>query len=121
MIGLGLSPLVVSTGVDGKFGIRFREIDRYSLTPPPPSVSNFAGQSTYSTGDAPFSFPPTPPRYGLALITDPWFPRDPTVIGIRMGEKIQGGNPYDLENGVPVSGLAEADNVSNYDGSAVSL
>ena len=117
--GTGLSPLVISAGTDRQFGIRFREINRYSppATPPTP-VGVFAGIDSYSSAEAPWV--DTPAKYGLSGFTDPWYPRDPSFIGIRMGEIVTGA-PNDLENGQPVGPRNAGDNISNFEGSAVSL
>ena len=119
--GTGLSPLVISAGSDGFFGIRFREIDRYpppSPPPPPPpiSVGTFDDRPSYSSAESPWTLS----AYGLTRFTDPWFPRLPSVIGIRMGEFVS-GSPSDLENGRPVTAVNASDNVSSFDGTAVSL
>ena len=126
--GTGLSPLVISAGTDRQFGIRFREIDRYPdpppappPPPPPPPVGNFLGLPglpSYSSAEAPWV--DTPAKYGLSGFTDPWYPRDPSFIGIRMGEIVTGA-PNDLENGQPVGPRNAGDNISNFEGSAVSL
>ncbi len=113
--GTGLSPVVISAGVDGWFGIRFREIDRYGSAAPT-SVGNFDSRPSYSSAEAPWTLS----AYGLKGFTDPWYPRDPTVFGIRMGELVTGA-PSDLENGNPVNAFHAGDNISNFDGSAVSL
>ena len=117
--GTGLSPLVISAGTDRQFGIRFREINRYSppATPPTP-VGVFAGIDSYSSAEAPWV--DTPAKYGLSGFTDPWYPRDPSFIGIRMGETVTGA-ASDLENGQPVGPRNAGDNISNFEGSAVSL
>ncbi|HUP80250.1 MAG TPA: hypothetical protein VM260_16970, partial [Pirellula sp.] len=114
--GTGLTPLVISAGVDGAFGIRFREVDRYGSASAPTSVGTFDSKPSYSSAEAPWSLS----KYGLTRFTDPWYPRDPTVLGVRMGEVVTGA-PSDLENGNPVSALQARDNISNFDGSAVSL
>ena len=115
--GTGLSPLVISAGLDGKFGIRFRELDRY--LPPatlPPSVGPFDGKPSYSAAEAPW----TASGYGLINFTDPWYPRSTTIFGIRMGETVSGAL-FDVENGVLVNVSNAGDNVSNFDGTGVSL
>jgi prepilin-type N-terminal cleavage/methylation domain-containing protein len=115
--GTGLSPLVISAGRDRFFGIRFREIDVY--TPPsvlPTNVGTFDGKSSYSTAEAPWTLS----SYGLVNFADPWFPRVPSTFGVRMGETV-GGAVYDLENGRQASGVNAGDNVSNFDGTGVSL
>lgn len=115
--GTGLSPLVISGGLDRAFGIRFREIDRYSPpTPLPPSVGVFDGRPSYSAAEAPWTLS----SYGLNSMPDPWYPRDPSVNGIRMGETV-GAAAYELENGVRYNANAAGDNISNFDGTGVSL
>ena len=117
--GTGLSPLVISAGTDRQFGIRFREIDRYpSPATPPTRVGVFAGIDSYSSAEAPWV--DTPAKYGLSGFTDPWYPRDPSFLGVRMGEIVTGA-ASDLENGQPVGPRNAGDNISNYFGSAVSL
>jgi hypothetical protein len=115
--GTGLTPLVISGGLDGFFGIRFREINRYS--PPatlPPSVGTFDGRPSYSAAEAPWTLS----GYGLTSFPDPWFPRDPTVLDKRMGEPVRGLD-FDVENGTRVKATAAGDNVSSFDGTGVSL
>ncbi len=117
--GTGLSPLVISAGQDRQFGIRFREIDRYS--PPavvPTPVGSFAGIPSYSSAEAPWV--DSPAKYNLNGFTDPWYPRDPSVIGSRMGETVT-GLLSDLENGEQAVPRQARDNISNFEGSAVSL
>lgn len=115
--GTGLSPLVISGGLDRAFGIRFREIDRYSPPPVlPPSVGTFDGRPSYSSAESPWTLS----GYGLTSMPDPWYPRDPTVVGVRMGEAVVGA-AYDLENGNLVNASATGDNISNFDGTGVSL
>jgi len=116
--GTGLSPLVISAGSDRSFGIRFRELNRYSAATPPMRVGVFAGIDSYSSAEAPWA--DTPAKYGLSGFTDPWYPRDPSVNGIRMGETVTGA-ANDLENGQPVGPRNAGDNISNFEGSAVSL
>lgn len=116
--GTGLSPLVISAGTDRKFGIRFREINRYSVATPPTRVGVFAGIDSYSSAEAPWA--DSPPKYGLIGFTDPWYPRDPSTTGTRMGETVIGA-VSDLENGQPVGPRNAGDNISNFEGSAVSL
>ena len=115
--GVGLSPLVVSGGPDEKFGIRFRELDRYSppATPPVP-VGPWQGRPSYSCAEAPFSGS----SYGLGIFTDPWYPRRATVSGVRLGEAVSGA-ASDLENGEAVNGNNSDDNISNFDGTGVSI
>ena len=116
--GTGLSPLVISAGSDGAFGIRFREIDRYSPPSPlPNSVGAFDGRPSYSSAESPWNLS----RYGLTRFTDPWYPRDPSTFGIRMGEVLSPASSSDLENGSPVTAVNAGDNVSSFDGTAVSL
>ena len=114
--GTGLTPLVISAGVDGAFGIRFREVDRYGSASAPTSVGNFDSKPSYSSAEAPWTLS----AYGLTRFTDPWFPRVPSVLGIRMGELVTGA-PSDFENERPVVANHAGDNISNFDGSAVSL
>ena len=114
--GTGLSPLVISAGVDGAFGIRFREIDRYGSASAPTSVGNFDSKPSYSSAEAPWTLS----AYGLTRFTDPWYPRDPSVFGIRMGEVVTGA-ASDLENGNLVNAFHAGDNITSFDGSAVSL
>ncbi len=115
--GTGLSPLVISAGVDRAFGIRFRELNRYSPPSIPPTpVGRFFGIDSYSNAEAPWS----DNRYGLTGFTDPWFPRRAPVKGIRMGETVN-GEIYDLENGVQVGPQHAGDNITNFDGTGVSL
>ncbi len=120
--GTGLSPLVISGGLDRAFGIRFREINRYSATPPPPPmVGNFLGVPSYSSAEAPWS---VTSGYGLNAFTDPWYPRDPSDLSkvrIRMGEPVSANPSLDFENGQLADPLKAGDNLSNFDGSAVSL
>ena len=123
--GTGLTPLVVSSGPDRKFGIRFRELDRYSPpSTPPTQVGTWQGAASYSSAEAPFvpSQPVTNPRTGYRLrsFTDPWYPRDLGVLGIRMGEPVS-NEIYELENGVRVRGSDSDDNISNFEGTGVSL
>ena len=115
--GTGLSPLVISAGQDRTFGIRFREIDRYSPPSPLPiNVGTFDNKPSYSSAESPWTLS----AYGLTKFTDPWYPRDPSTFGTRMGEFVS-GLPSDLENGRPVTAGSAGDNVSNFDGTAVSL
>ncbi len=117
--GTGLSPLVISAGTDRRFGIRFREINRYVPPATPPTrVGVFAGIDSYSSAEAPWV--DTPAKYGLSGFTDPWYPRDPSFNGVRMGETVTGA-VSDLENGQPVGPRNAGDNISNFEGSAVSL
>lgn len=132
---LGLSPLVVSAGPDEKFGIRFRELDRYAPPAvPPPPAGVWQGLPSYSCAEAPFDPDPNPVNartgYGLRSFTDPWFPRNRTVQFSRAGEILprppQVLNAYDVENSfpidtAPVSGDRSDDNISNFDGTGVSI
>ncbi len=118
--GTGLSPLVISAGTDRMFGIRFREINRYPPPATPPTrVGVFAGIDSYSSAEAPA--PWAAPSYGLSVFPDPWYPRDlNTLDRVRMGETVSSpGN--DFENGQPVGARNAGDNISNFEGSAVSL
>ena len=124
--GAGLSPLVISAGPDEKFGIRFREFDRYSPPASPPTeVGMWQGSTSYSDAEASFNPAASPvlnarTGYNLRSFTDPWFPRDAAVYGIRMGETVSGA-VSDLENGeIAVSANAD-DNISNFEGTGVSL
>jgi prepilin-type N-terminal cleavage/methylation domain-containing protein len=117
--GIGLTPLVISAGLDGKFGIRFREINRNNLPASIPiAVGTYGSVTSYSSAEAPWV--ESPSKYGLSGFTDPWFPRDPTVIGVRMGETVSASD-LNFENGVPVGPVHAGDNISNFDGTAVSL
>lgn len=124
--GAGLSPLVVSAGPDEKFGIRFREMDRYSPpATPPTAVGMWQGSSSYSDAEAPFNPAASPvpnarTGYNLRSFTDPWFPRDAAVYGIRMGETVSGA-ASDLENGEIAIAANADDNISNFEGTGVSL
>jgi prepilin-type N-terminal cleavage/methylation domain-containing protein len=132
--GLGLSPLVVSAGPDEKFGIRFRDVDRYSPPDPmPPGAGLWQGIASYSCAEAPFD--PTNPAqnartgYGLQSFTDPWFPRNPAATYRKAGEILLRRPPFnvfDVENSFPVdpepvSGDRSDDNISNFEGTGVSL
>ncbi|MEQ1827448.1 MAG: type II secretion system protein [Pirellula sp.] len=121
--GVGLAPLVISGGLDRAFGIRFREIDRYNNTPANPQtpIGNFAGRPSYSSAEAPWysQFP----TYGANdAFTDPWYPRGSglSTTKQRMGEFLV---PGDLPE--PGYNLADPrhslDNITNYDGTGVSL
>ncbi|MCY2982722.1 MAG: hypothetical protein NTY15_03700, partial [Planctomycetota bacterium] len=117
--GIGLTPLVISAGLDGKFGIRFREINRNNLPASIPiAVGTYGSVTSYSSAEAPWV--ESPSKYGLSGFTDPWFPRDPTVTGVRMGETVSASD-LNFENGVPVGPVHAGDNISNFDGTAVSL
>ena len=115
--GTGLSPLVISAGQDSAFGIRFREIDRYSPSPMPTNVGTFDGRPSYSSAESPWNLSP----YGLTRFTDPWYPRDTSTFGIRMGEVLRPPSASDFENGIPVTEFNARDNISSFDGTAVSL
>jgi prepilin-type N-terminal cleavage/methylation domain-containing protein len=131
--GFGLSPLVISAGPDEKFGIRFRDLDRYSPPGPPPGTmpppaGPWQGIASYSCAEAPFD-PATPNPYGLRSFTDPWFPRNPATIYSKAGEILPRRPPFnvfDVENSFPVdtepvSGDRSDDNISNFEGTGVSL
>jgi hypothetical protein len=124
--GAGLSPLVISAGPDEKFGIRFRELDRYSPPASPPTeVGMWQGSTSYSDAEAPFnpaasSVLNARTGYNLRSFTDPWFPRDAALFGIRMGETVSGASS-DLENGEVALATNADDNISNFEGTGVSL
>lgn len=132
--GTGLTPLVISAGPDEKFGIRFRDVDRYSPpNPMPPEAGLWQGTASYSCAEAPFD-PGNPilnarTGYRLQSFTDPWFPRNPATIYSKAGEILprrQPFNVFDVENSfpvdtLPVSGDRSDDNISNFDGTGVSL
>ena len=108
---------MISAGRDRKFGVRFRELNRYS--PPaslPPNVGTFDGKPSYSSAEAPWTLS----GYGLTNFPDPWYPRITSVFELRMGEAVS-GFVYDVENGVLVNAADARDNVSNFDGTGVSL
>ena len=132
--GAGLSPLVVSAGPDEKFGIRFRDLDRYSPpNPVPPAVGLWQGIASYSCAEAPFDpanpIPNARTGYRLQSFTDPWFPRNPATIYSKAGEILPRRPPfnvYDIETSfpvdtLPVSGDRSDDNISNFEGTGVSL
>jgi len=117
--GTGLTPLVVSPGGDGGFGLRFREFDRYGTGTAPPAVGTFDGRPSYSSADAPWTGVGS--SYGLRNFTDPWFPRDPSSnLRIRMGEVITNLDLPEPGFSSPIPSHA-SDNLTNYDGTAVSL
>lgn len=115
--GTGLAPLVVSAGPDEKFGIRFRELDRYDPNAlVPDTIGTWQGTPSYSAAESPF----VGSSYGLRTLTDPWFPRDLTIYGTRMGETILDPERVS-ENAEFGVGSNADDNISNFEGTGVSL
>jgi prepilin-type N-terminal cleavage/methylation domain-containing protein len=113
--GQGLAPLVVSAGIDKSFGIRFRTINRYGGVAPSNFVGTFLGQTSYSVGDATWALP----LYGATVMfTDPWYPRNNPVD--QMGAPAIVSDPPE-ENGNSSNSVWANDNISNFDGTAVSL
>ncbi len=109
-------PLVVSAGPDGFFGLNFREYNRYnspSRTPRWP----VGGSTSYSTSD--LVYPDN--IYGVPFrFSDPWGPRlNPEM---RMGGLLDPANDP-IEGGRTVSNppFEASDNITNYEGAAVSL
>jgi len=129
--GTGLSPLVVAAGVDGGFGIRFRDVDRYGALPPgfsnPANIGTFDGRPSYSSADAPWSGTGSGATgYLLNVFTDPWHPRYATQPTMPDPDRKMMGAIVKLidlpETGFFVPNPAHAsDNLTNYDGTAVSL
>ena len=89
--GPGAFPLVVSSGEDGIFGIRFE------------SANPMAGTTSYSVIDAQWS---VPGYLNGARFTDPWYPR--STPADRLGGRID-------------TSKSSLDNLTNYDGNGASL
>lgn len=91
----GAFPLVASPGSDGVFGLRF-ELDAFTS----------GSITTRSAGDViwPNSHQPA---YGPLRFTDPWYPRDPSLVTGRLGAVF--------------NAKALADDLLNYEGNASSL
>ena len=133
--GNGMAPLVVSSGRDRGFGIRFRDIDRYTPAPSaPPPVGLFptspssGSVSSYSSAETPWNS--QFPSYGnSSTFTDPWFPRGANggSARLRMGELLSPADPPETDVGTIPSGFDVAnpnharDNITNYDGTGISL
>jgi len=121
--GNGMTPLVVSAGLDRAFGIRFRDINRYPApSSPPPPVGVFDGLPSYSSADIAWN-PLFNKGYGAnSVFTDPWFPRESAgaTARQRMGELLNNSDvPEDGFNAA--SPFHARDNITNYDGTGVSL
>lgn len=110
-------PLIVSAGLDGRFGLNFREHDPArsgGLSPRWP-----AGIISYSVGDLPF---PEQVLGRTLRFADPWGPRlDPSM---RMGSYlVPGADPREGGANAQVSNPIEvaSDNITNYEGATASL
>jgi hypothetical protein len=58
------------------------------------------------------------------MFTDPWFPRNPATTYSKAGETLPRRPPFnafDIENGLRVTGDQSDDNISNFEGTGVSL
>jgi len=125
--GVFPAPLIVSAGLDGFFGLNFREVDRYSNpSPGEPRWPITNGNVDYSVSALPF---PEAPPYAPApfRFSDPWGPRlDPTM---RMGSLLvrppAAGTHDPKEGGLNARetdpATAAGDNVTNYEGGATGL
>lgn len=114
--GPGVFPLVVSAGIDRRFGIRFQlnDADRIDV----------GGKPSYSVTDAPWTsatpaYFNAPPRY--KTFTDPWYPRNAADAGRRLGGRLTTGDtPVEFDTD-PVSPNNARDNITNYDGNGAAL
>ena len=102
--GPGTFPLVVSSGQDEMFGIRFQLMDSDAI--PIGSIGS------YSVKDA--IWPIAQPNYPMAanafLFTDPWYPR-----------RSSGPPPERLGSRLSPTDRTLLDNITNYDGTGASL
>ena len=102
--GPGTFPLVVSSGLDKKFGIRFQLDDSDAFNPSKMANNSYSVRDAIWTGGQP-NYPNVP-----FLFTDPWFPRDNSgVPPKRLGGRL---SPTDRTS---------FDNITNYDGTGASL
>ena len=102
--GPGTFPLVVSSGQDKKFGIRFQLDDSDAFNPSKMANNSYSVRDAIWTGGQP-NYPNVP-----FLFTDPWFPRDNSgVPPKRLGSRL---SPTDRTS---------LDNITNYDGTGASL
>jgi prepilin-type N-terminal cleavage/methylation domain-containing protein len=111
-------PLVVSAGLDGFFGLNFREYNRYQ---PPPITPNWpvAAPTSYSTSDLVF---PEPIFGAPSRFSDPWGPRNRPEM--RMGALLSVAlDPREGGTSAPPTDPAKvaSDNLTNYEGAAASL
>jgi hypothetical protein len=128
--GIFPAPLIVSAGLDGLFGLNFREVDRYPMVQPynpgTPRWPITTGDVSYSVSALPF---PEAPPYAPApfRFSDPWGPRlDPSM---RMGSLLvrpPAAGPHDPKEGglnarETDPATAAGDNVTNYEGAATAL
>lgn len=116
--GIYPRPLVVSAGQDGYFGLDFKAYDRYASGPLAPKWP--AGATSLSVGDLPFP----EALYGGETVrfSDPWGPRNAPAM--RMGSYlVPGVDPREGGPNAPVTvpQSVASDNITNYEGAAVSL
>jgi len=116
--GPGAFPLVVSSGPDRRFGIRFHLASEITV----------AGKPSYSATDSIWSG--TPIYLNGYACTDPWYPRvsssgTPARLGGRLDPSLE--NPLDSD-GIPIDVTSDPidwrnsrDNITNYDGNGASL
>ncbi len=127
--GPGAFPLVVSSGPDRRFGIRFQLTDGDSNqsnvpgipTNPPKLLSNSVTDSMWVGLPAYLTAMNGDPRFRC---TDPWYPRvsssgTPARLGGRLDVSL-GDNPTDVD-GEPIDWRYSRDNITNYDGNGASL
>ena len=122
--GPGAFPLVVSSGPDRRFGIRFHLAT--AIVPPNDPLD----KRSYSATDAIWTG--TPIYLNGNRSTDPWYPRNSSVrLGGRLDPSIENkrdrdGIPIDYfddpdDPTEPIDWRYSRDNITNYDGNGASL
>ncbi|MCY2981787.1 MAG: type II secretion system protein [Planctomycetota bacterium] len=131
--GPGAFPLVVSSGPDRRFGIRFQLSSQDAMIPVL-QVSRNSDPKSYSVTDSIWSGLPIYMNADLRCrYTDPWYPRvsssgTPARLGGRLDSSIENlfdsnGIPIDFNEDPtePIDWRYSRDNITNYDGNGASL